>query len=303
MADVTAQNAPAPAPAATAAASPIYLLAGQSNMVGRGIPSQLPPELVARVSDSGAEIMIDLERHRPEEAHATEGWVPLTPGCQSHPQHGEHFGPEWGIANRLLDDVGQHHRLRFVKYGMGSSSVVVARGDEPEWLPEGEHVTQLITMARDACASAEREGCGVYLAGLFWNQGNSDLKVKADDGSAQLYTDRLVELVTRLRRELGGLHRGLPVVARHVCKGSSNGGPLTAKKKKHGNTVNQAMDAAFAEGRLERSRCLPLPATTGSVVLLDSFHFDGPTTLALGKEAAEEMLKLVASEPEPVTRT
>ena len=165
--------------------------------------------------------------------------------------------------------------------------MVVGRGDEPEWLPHGEHVTRLIDMARDACAAAAREGRDVYLAGLFWNQGNSDVKVKPGDGTAQLYTDRLVELVTRLRHELTGLHRGLPVLARHVCKGS---------KRKSTAKVNAAMDAAF--GQLEHAQCLRLFGEDGAtlpdtVVLLedDIFHFDGPTLLALGREAAEAMPK------------
>lgn len=284
-----------PAPAAeepAAGAAPIYLMAGQSNMVGRGDPGILPDELVDRVRKSGAEIMFDLERHRPagwggnpgcpDEAHASDGWVKLEPGCQVHPLGGRHFGPEWGYADQFLREGVE--RPRFVKYGMGSSSVVMARGVEPEWLPEGEHVTRLIEMAKAACAS---EGRDVYLAGLFWNQGNSDVNVKPGDGTAQLYTDRLVQLVTRLRRELAGLHRGLPVVARHVCKGS---------KRKTPAKVNQAMDAAF--GQLGHAQCLRLFPEDGAtlpdtVVLLedDIFHFDGTTLLSLGKEAAEAMPK------------
>lgn len=256
---------------------PIFILAGQSNCVGRGNPEELPSDLVERISKS-VRICFDLERHRPEETH-TSGWVSLTPQCQVNPQFGKHFGPEFSIADGLLPKF-KHSELLVAKFAMGSSSLVMPNRDngDPEWNPEGEHMTAFIQFLRDQCKRLDRPA---YFAGIFWNQGNSDLKVKESDESSKRYSERLVALVTCLRHELQLMHRGLPFVACHVRKGS---------KAKTTQNVNAAISKAC--DMLENATCVELPE---SVTLLpgDEFHFDGQSLLSLGSELASAMCKLL----------
>jgi len=258
---------------------PIFILAGQSNCVGRGSPADLPADLVERIQHN-VRICFDLERHRPEEAHVS-GWRPLTPNCQANPMFGEHFGPEFSLADGLLASaaLSDAPEVCFVKFAMGSSSLVIGRdGGDPEWDPRGEHVEALIKLLQDQCALVGRPA---YLAGMFWNQGNSDLKVKASDGSADQYTERLVALVMRLRHALGHLHRGLPFVACHVRKGS---------KPKTTQHVNTAISNACE--KLENAICIPIPDGS-SLLPNDDFHFDGATLLKLGRECATAMNNLL----------
>lgn len=265
---------------------PIYLLAGQSNVVGRGNPAvELPAELVERVHQAGVQIAFDLECQDDALAHASNGWLHLTPGCQRG-KFGVHFGPERGVADRLLLTGGADH-VRILKFAMGSTAVVKGRNGAPEWLPDGPYVDRMIQLAKESCSTTDN---GYFIAGLFWNQGNADFKVNPDDGSAALYTERIVRLVHRLRAELP--HRGLPVVARQVCKGSSKGGiygNTKQKYRKQGKNVNAALQAAFRSD--PAARCLEVPE---EAMLLDDFHFDGATLLRLGAEEAETMLELVA---------
>lgn len=256
---------------------PIFIVAGQSNCVGRGTPSDLPPDLAERVA-SCVRICFDLERHRPDEAHAS-GWTPLTQSCQVNPQFGAHFGPEFTMADDMRVALSCSEIL-LVKFAMGSSSLVMPNrdGGDPEWDPEGQNVTAMIQFVREHCASVGRP---VYLAGMAWNQGNSDLKVKDSDGSADKYTERLIALVTRVRSELRPFHRGLPFVACHVRKGSK------AKTTQH---VNAAISKACEMLADASSISIPEGAT---LLPNDDFHFDGPTLMSLGHAFAEAMKKLL----------
>eukprot|EP00419_Tripos_fusus_P090090 CAMPEP_0172869624 /NCGR_PEP_ID=MMETSP1075-20121228/89544_1 /TAXON_ID=2916 /ORGANISM="Ceratium fusus, Strain PA161109" /LENGTH=272 /DNA_ID=CAMNT_0013719569 /DNA_START=44 /DNA_END=862 /DNA_ORIENTATION=+ len=223
---------------------PIFILAGQSNCVGRGVPEDVSSDLAERIAQR-VRICFDLERHRPEEAH-TASWESLTPGCQVNPQFGEHFGPEISLADTLLLSMANTAELCFAKFAMGSSSLVIGRdGGDPEWDPDGGHVNALIKFLQEQCALLGRPA---YFAGMFWNQGNSDLKVKQSDGSADKYTDRLVTLLTRVRSELKHLHRGLPFVACHVRKGSK---PKTTQQ------INAAIAKAWEQ--LDQAMCIPIP--------------------------------------------
>lgn len=258
-------------------ALPIFILAGQSNCVGRGDPNELPGDLVTRVFES-VRICFCLEPHRPDETHVS-GWTALTPSCQVNPLFGAHFGPEFSAADHLRASRSCSEVL-IAKYAMGSSSLVMPSRDDgdPEWDPAGHQVKDMLRFLKD-----QREAVGrpAYFAGLFWNQGNSDLKVKDSDSSANKYTEQLIALVTLLRRELRDHHRGLPLVACHVRKGS---------KAKTTQQVNDAISRACEQ--LDLARCVLIPE--GATLLPgDQFHFDGQTLLALGHALGDAMGQLL----------
>lgn len=258
-------------------ALPIFILAGQSNCVGRGAPTDVAPALAERVAGQ-VRISFDLERHRPEESHASD-WTPLTPTCQVNPLYGSHFGPEISFADDLCTALSSSEIL-VVKFAMGSSSLVMSNrdGGDPEWDPEGEHVREMLQLLRKRCASIGRPA---YFAGMLWNQGNSDLKVKEADGSSERYTETLVQLVARVREDLRQFHRGLPFVACHVRKGS---------KAKTTQQVNTAISRACE--RISNAACVPIP--DGATLLSgDDFHFDGPSLLSQGHGLAKAMCKLL----------
>jgi len=259
----------------------ILILAGQSNTVGRGDPEFLDSDLVAQAQKDEIKIAFDLERHRPDEAHASDAWIALTPECQRNPTFGCHYGPEWGVLAVLRK---RFPRLLIAKFAMGSSSLLMQRPDAtepPEWSAESRHRERFLAWLAELRASA---GLDAHFIGCLWNQGNSDLKVKASDGSAAEYTARLKQFIADLR---GASHAELPFVATEVRKGS---------KPKNTREVNAAIrEACAAAGS---ATCLPLPADA-ALLPQDDFHLDGLSLLTAGAEAAEELLRLLESAPPP----
>ena len=261
-------------------AVPIFVVAGQSNAVGRGSPSELPAEVVQRVQEARVMICFDQERHRPAEAH-TSTWTALTAESQFNPVHGAHFGLEWSVADAMVQATGRGCHI--AKFGMGSSSLVMpGRSDKehgrPEWDPDGEHFAAFVEFLRDAVCTLGRPA---YLAGVVWNQGNSDASVKASNGSTVQYTEKFIELVTRLRHDLQEYHQGLPIVACHVRKGS---------KPKSTKEVNAAISKACSE--LEHAACVEVEPVVMQLSLVvsepvDMFHFDSRSLLQLGTIQAE----------------
>jgi hypothetical protein len=295
----------------------ILILAGQSNTVGRGDPITLPADLVARVPGAGGSdnaaaedvknqigfdvrIAFDLEAHRPDETHRSDGWVALTPECQANPHFGLHFGPEWGTLDVLRK---RFPRLRIAKFAMGSSSLLVQRPgatEPPEWSADSRHrqrflewlgelreslsATQQGGKVSDQTPTSDSDGKQlrkeVHFIGCLWNQGNSDLTVKVSNGSSAKYTERLKQFIVDLRAATS--HPQLPFIATEVCKGS---------KPKNTKDVNAAIrEACTAAG--PGASCLPLPPNF-TLIPGDDFHLDGKTLLAAGAEAAAELLRLI----------
>jgi iduronate 2-sulfatase len=97
----------------------VYLLAGQSNMDGRGIAAELSEE--QRVP---AEKTIIFYRNPP---HASDGWQPLAPGFSIPPKHkggipSTTFGPEIGFASALSEALPDK-RFALIKGSRGGTSL------------------------------------------------------------------------------------------------------------------------------------------------------------------------------------
>lgn len=176
--------APSKAPAKpTGEANQIYILAGQSNMVGRADPSGVP-------LDPGVQIMWNNDGNFGEPN--TSAWTHLQP---QQSVHGPHLGPE---ATLRVEP-----RAHFIKFGMGSTKI----GDH--WHPEtGEHYQRFLSFVRQARDAVPAPS---QLCGFFWLQGESDTGAAK---TANAYQENLIQFVTRFRSDLGV--SDLPFVASHV---------------------------------------------------------------------------------------
>lgn len=159
----------------------VFLLAGQSNMVGRGSGEELDQELLDFI-DQRAEVYMayDIEKSGREQGNTTSGgkFLPLTRKTQWS-AGGQCFshGPEWGIVQRLLQrgvvprppGHGRKPRIYFIKFAMGSSSLHV------EWAPDGIYFPQLIAFTQAMLEGvAELERTRPRIDCCLWNQGNTD---------------------------------------------------------------------------------------------------------------------------------
>lgn len=159
---------------------PVYLLLGQSNMVGfRSKVEELPA---------------DLMRPQPQALYFKNGaWVPLQPGV-AEPTG---IGPELSFAKRMAS-AG--------KFGL----IKVAEGDTTlygKWNPSTGDGLYARTLATVAEASKTRS---IKITGVLWMQGESD---GATNFMANTYSANLANLISSLRRDLA--EPDLPVA---VCR-------------------------------------------------------------------------------------
>lgn len=153
-----------------------YILAGQSNMLGRASTSELEASLQqpydkALVFDRGK-------------------WVVFKPGNQ--------FGPEVTFVRSMTTNG---RAIGVIKHAEGATSLA------KDWKAgSGEQYLSLVRKVTEARASRK-----IRLAGLIWAQGEADSK---SPENASAYGDRLAEFIQRLRADLGTPE--LPIVALRV---------------------------------------------------------------------------------------
>jgi hypothetical protein len=169
---------PTPAPAAECK---LFVLAGQSNMAGRGRYSELPLE----------------ERALPDnvELHA----VVMDAGLRGVKGL---FGPELGLA-RVLGPVFADQNLVLVKYAVDASSLL-------DWAPDWDRAAAEVTghpefgplyqKLMDLVAEVQRRSpVPCQAAAVFWMQGERDARIPE---AGQQYEENLSYLIGRVRTDL-----------------------------------------------------------------------------------------------------
>lgn len=149
----------------------IFLLSGQSNMVGSGYSADLP----------------NTDDYKPYRKHLKnvsiwnvkeKSWQPL--------QFGKRFGPEIGFAHALSSSHPGKH-IGLVKYAAGGTSM-------DKWAPGGKLYTRLMTASQDAARNAPN----AKLAAMLWHQGESDSDAKE---VAEAYYGKMIKFVESVRKD------------------------------------------------------------------------------------------------------
>ncbi|MBN1393434.1 MAG: PEP-CTERM sorting domain-containing protein [Pirellulales bacterium] len=167
------------AAAPSAAATRVFLLAGQSNMDGRASVANLPapydqPQTEVKIWDywSGG------------------GWADLEGGFSTY-NTGNLFGPEvsFGYA---LNELFPDDDVYLVKYSEGGTSLA------EDWNPDGTggHYNTLKTAANAALQDLVGDGLSPIVSGMVWMQGERDAQY-ADMAAA--YATNLANLIETVR--------------------------------------------------------------------------------------------------------
>lgn len=239
-------------------ASRIFVLAGQSNMVGRADP------MLARMADDPAKPQIvwhnDLNF---DGGSASDGYVELQPQQSGWRVDADgapvaHWGPEASLS------LGE--RVHFAKFAMGSTRL------RDHWHPDepGSHFSALVAFCRRALAEAPQPA---RFEGLFWLQGESDSGAAKH---ANAYAANFVSFVKALREALAAPQ--LPLVASHV---------VWPNGKKVG-AVNAAISSACEEA-LDFAKCT---TAEGLTVAADG-HLDTASVLEVGHRMRAAYKELV----------
>jgi len=157
----------------------VFVLAGQSNMVGRGVSAELPPELLQ--IPANVQYFLDGELTRFSEQ--------------------EHFGPEVGFAHELAR-AWPERQVVLIKYAVGATSLLAWA---PAWDSAAAAITHnaaagplyqhLMNIVSSVPLQAEAE-----FAGVLWMQGERDAFFPAAGAE---YLTHLRTLVQRLRIDFG----------------------------------------------------------------------------------------------------
>ena len=153
----------------------IFLLGGQSNMLGSGEIKDLAAPYTKALP--GIRIW-----------NSEKGWIALAPGHDGR----NAFGPDIAFGHeisRLLpeDDV------RFIKYAAGGSALY------DDWSPalKGPSYSEFMRTADEAIADLRNSNTAFEIVAMLWFQGESD----AQEGQAESYEANLVNFIAHMREQ------------------------------------------------------------------------------------------------------
>jgi hypothetical protein len=231
---------------------PLFIFAGQSNMVGFGSTgSTLPANL--RTPRKDAQFW-----DRSAGAWST---TPVTPNGV--------YGPEVSTLRRLADKL--HRPVLGVKVAENSTSLAT------DWNPSSPngYYAQMRSVVSDALLARVKDEGLPRVAGFFWMQGETDAQQAA---TAQAYSANLNGLISQVRTDFSADR--LPFVIGRIRVNN----PTTELGD---NWVRAAEDQAA-----KRNPDVGTVSTDDLTRIPDFLHFDGPGLIALGNRFADAYLAL-----------
>jgi hypothetical protein len=176
-----AADALAPPPPGASNLARVFLLAGQSNMVGFGRTSELPAELAR------PRTRVQIHAEGRVDGDLAGQWGTLAPGYGTTL---DRFGPELSFGLRL-EAATPERDIRLIKHATSSSSLW------DEWNPEtGAEYGAFRDHVARALAELRALGKTPEIVGLIWMQGEADA---LDRAHAEAYADNLAAFVARVR--------------------------------------------------------------------------------------------------------
>ena len=245
----------------------VYLLAGQSNMDGRGAVKDL-----AEADQAPNPNAIIYYRNF---LASSKSWKPLAPGFSIPPKHkdglpSKTLGPELGFAKAMLQ-ANPDTKLALIKGSKGGSNL------RADWVPgqrgkpksQGPLYRDFIETIQIATKELTDRGDTFTIRAMIWHQGESDSKSKK-----KVYQARLENLIARIREDVG--IEDLPVVVGEV----------------YDNGKRDSVRAAIAAVG-NSSPKLGLVSSKGLTTWDAGTHFDAASQLKLGKRYAASVLKIL----------
>lgn len=249
----------------------VYLLAGQSNMDGRGLVSELPADQMTTFENA-----IIFYRN---EKRSSDVWRNLAAGFSIPPKYkGEFpsptFGPEIGFTHSMLKRDPKC-KIALIKGSQGGTSL------RADWNPgekggaesQGPQYRDFIETILTATKQLRDRGDRFTIRGLLWHQGESDTK-----SGTETYRRRLKEFIARIREDVGV--SDLPIVVGEVFDNGKR------------DNVRAAIQAVA-----EQSPTVELVSSEGTTTADPGTHFDARSQLLLGERYANAITNLHTTLP------
>lgn len=241
----------------------IYLLAGQSNMDGRGNVADLKGTL-QKYAKPMPEVLIHFSAgglRRP--LRTNSGFDPLAPGFSGSNATSNSFGPELGFGHAMAQ-ASPHEKILLVKFSEGGTSL------SADWTlndPKKLYV-QFIKFVKTTQEKIDEAGGDCEIRGMLWMQGESDANLP--DGA---YKDLLTKLIAKTRADLN-LPK-LPFIIGQVCDDGKRDFVIAAQKA----VAKEVPATAFVK-------------SSGLTTTDNGTHFDAKSQIELGRRFAKEMQRL-----------
>lgn len=271
VATVIALNMPSAPWCAAAEPMKVFILAGQSNMAGSGVPDELPPEY----------------RKHPERVlmpipPRDRGMRPATDLVTFAPLP-ERFGPEVAFAHAMAK-AWPEEKIVLIKMAIGGTSALAWA---PDWTAEGAAITEndrsgslydrLVN--RQVKPLLERYGDDAEVVGVLWAQGGRDGRYEK---AAENYQANLTKIIEAFRRDLG--KPDLPFVLAHTVDAPVRNFPYIDKVRAAQQEVVKSVP---------HTALVPIEGLSRKS---DRTHFDTQGQLELGRRFAAAYLKLIKDE-------
>jgi iduronate 2-sulfatase len=249
----------------------VFLLAGQSNMDGRGSIKDLTGSL-KKYAQPNPDILIHFSAGGLKRPLTTSGgFKPLEPGYSGTP--GNHnpkalptnsFGPEVAFGPEISKALPGKHIL-LVKFAEGGTNL------SKDWNPEakGKLYENFIKFVRQTQEMMKANGDTCEIRGMAWHQGESDAGMPAGK-----YEEALTAFIAKVRDDLG--NKNLPFVIGQVFDNSTRAGIVNDQKA----TAKAVANVGFVDA-------------DGLETFDKGTHFDAASQIKLGKRLADEMIRLM----------
>jgi len=245
----------------------IFILAGQSNMVGSGVTAELPERYRAAPDN----ILLYEEGE----------FVPLT--------HGARFGPEVGFAYEVGIALPGDPALLCKVAKSGANLAFdwnpdcTSGGEEDDY--RGPMYPGMLTQVARVKELLRAEGEESTVAGLAWMQGERD---SVSQSMATAYEANLSAFIARVRQDLES--PTLPFLIAEICPRIIHV-DTDRYQHPHRETVRQAQkEVADRDPRAPLIRTDDLPQS-------DNLHFDTAGQIRLGRRFARACVNMMTASP------
>jgi len=167
----------------------VYLLAGQSNMVGVGQVTALPPSLRDPIED------VQLYWS------GREGWTDLQPSSDYSSSWGTYMGPEITFG-RAMKDAHPDRDVYLIKHADGGTALADwwnPGADPSDTVNQGAGYTTFRDTVTQGLGRLDTEGVDFEIAGMIWMQGESDAYYSS---YAHAYQANLTHFIDRVREDV-----------------------------------------------------------------------------------------------------
>ncbi|QIZ72965.1 sialate O-acetylesterase [Oxynema aestuarii] len=249
----------------------VFILAGQSNMVGSlSNMEDLPSEMTVTQNNT---LWYDRQNR----------WVPLKPPTEPLPSTGRMayqvgFGPEISVGVSISTVIGE--TVALIKYSKNGTNL------EIDWNPNYPNSLyhKMLVLVNEAIGDLSQLGYTPEISGFFWMQGESD--AKSDFYMANNYALNLSNFIQTLRKDLN--QPNLPFVYGLI--------PLT---NQHQTSFGDFIYAdQVRENQKLVAKNLSYTQTLSTLSLSkaeDNLHFDSQGYINLGKNFAAKWLEMDGS--------